>query len=105
MYTWYEVEKNIFIANVEDRVVFIPKNETDVIDLQKKITELEETVETLRAALNEIKKISNTIVQYIMKEKLMTALAVVAVITSITLSIANAIKREKRRYENTHKHY
>ena len=62
MYTWYEVEKNIFIANVEDRVVFIPKNETDVIDLQKKITELEETVETLRAALNEIKKISNTIV-------------------------------------------
>lgn len=40
-YRWYEVEKGKYIANVPERVTFIPKQTDEVARLQTRITELE----------------------------------------------------------------
>ena len=61
-YRWYEVEKGKYIANVATRVVFLPKEDADVVELQNRVVELEATVENLKKALSEIKKISENIV-------------------------------------------
>lgn len=40
-YRWYEVEKGKYIANVPERVTYIPKQTDEVTRLQTRITELE----------------------------------------------------------------
>ena len=47
-YRWYEVEKGKYIANVESRVTFIPAKESEIIQLQARIKELEDKLEEIR---------------------------------------------------------
>lgn len=53
-YTWYEVEKGKYIAGVESRVTFIPKQE----DIYVRLQELEKENAELKERLEEINRIS-----------------------------------------------
>ena len=50
-YRWYEVEKGKYIAGYEGVVSFIPKKETEILQLQARIKELEGKLEQIRRLL------------------------------------------------------
>lgn len=53
-YVWYEVEPNMFIAGVEDRVIYIPKtDEQKYEDLIKENLMLKDKLERIRAIIDE----------------------------------------------------
>ena len=60
-YRWYEVEKGKYIANVESRVVYIPKVDSDVITLQNRVVELENELADLKNVIKEIRTLSEKI--------------------------------------------
>ncbi len=53
-YVWYEVEPNMFIAGIEDRVIYLPKTDEKTIEeLQKENLILKDKLERIRVILDE----------------------------------------------------
>lgn len=58
-YLWYEVEKGKYIAQVNGRVVFLPKNDDDIAKLKKENAELKARVQMLEDRLEQIRVIAD----------------------------------------------
>lgn len=56
-YTWYEVEENKYIASIEGRVVFLPKQDDETIIEENK--RLKRENEDLKKRLSDIKELAN----------------------------------------------
>ena len=47
-YRWYEVEKGKYIAGYEGRVIYIPADDSEILDLKNRIAELESKLEEIQ---------------------------------------------------------
>ena len=57
-YLWYEVEPNMFIAQVDGRVRYIAKSDSDIDELKRENKELKKEIKELKDILKEINSLS-----------------------------------------------